>query len=100
MNRQLTNTAQKALRIMKFGGTSVGDAPSIQKVVEIIRGTSLESELVVVVSAMGGVTNQLIEAATQAQAANHESVEMIFEQLRSRHYAVVSALIHSVPVRS
>jgi aspartokinase/homoserine dehydrogenase 1 len=100
MNRQLTNTAQKALRIMKFGGTSVGDAPSIQKVVEIIRGTSLESELVVVVSAMSGVTNQLIEAATQAQAANHESVEMIFEQLRSRHYAVVSALIHSVPVRS
>jgi aspartokinase/homoserine dehydrogenase 1 len=100
MNRQLSNTVKKPLRIMKFGGTSVGDGSSIQKVVEIIRGASRESDLVVVVSAMSGVTNQLIEAATQAEAGNRESVEMIFEQLRSRHHAVVSALIHSVPVRS
>jgi aspartate kinase len=85
---------------MKFGGTSVGDAPRIRKVVEIIRDAARESDLVVVVSAMSGVTNKLIEAATQSEAGNRDSVEMIFEELRDRHRAVVSALIHSVPVRS
>ncbi|HXY06702.1 MAG TPA: aspartate kinase [Terriglobales bacterium] len=98
MNSELSK--KKPLRIMKFGGTSVGRASAIQKVVGIIRGASRDGDLVVVVSAMSEVTNQLIEAATQAQAGNRESVEMIFERLRGRHYAVVSALIHSVPVRS
>ena len=78
MNSQLSNTGKKPLRIMKFGGTSVGDGASIQKVVDIIRGASHDCDLVVVVSAMSGVTNQLIEAATQAQAGNRESVEVIF----------------------
>jgi hypothetical protein len=55
----------KPLRIMKFGGTSVGDASCIQKVVEIIRAASHDGNLVVVVSAMAGVTNRLIGAATQ-----------------------------------
>ena len=85
---------------MKFGGTSVGDASAIQKVVDIIREASRDRDLVVVVSAMSGVTNQLIEAATQAQAGHRQAVETIFEQLRKRHDAVVSALIHSVPART
>ena len=91
---------KKLLRIMKFGGTSVGDASSIRKVVEIIRGAAPESDLVVVVSAMSGATNQLIEAATQAEAGNRDSVEAIFAKLRGRHHAAISALIHSVPMRS
>ena len=99
MSNRLSNAVKKPLRLMKFGGTSVGDASAIQKVVDIIRGASRDGDLVVVVSAMSGVTNQLIEAATQAQAGNRQSVEMILEQLRQRHDAVVSALIHSVPAR-
>jgi len=85
---------------MKFGGTSVGDASSVQKVVEIIRAALRESDLVVVVSAMSGVTNKLIDAATQSEAGNRDSVEIIFEELRSRHHAMVNVLIHSVQVRS
>jgi bifunctional aspartokinase / homoserine dehydrogenase 1 len=100
MNRQPSRIVKKPLRIMKFGGTSVGGASRIQKVVEIIRDASRASDLVVVVSAMSGVTNKLVEAATQSEAGNRDSVEMIFEELRNRHHAVVSALIHSVPVRS
>ena len=49
---------------------------------------------------MSGVTNQLIEAATQAQVGHRQAVETIFEQLRKRHDSVVSALIHSVPART
>ncbi|MGC2478231.1 MAG: hypothetical protein WA423_00315, partial [Candidatus Sulfotelmatobacter sp.] len=62
MNRQFSHPMKKPLRIMKFGGTSVGDASSIKKVVDIIRDASRESDLVMVVSAMSGVTNQLIDA--------------------------------------
>ncbi|MGA9306204.1 MAG: aspartate kinase [Candidatus Sulfotelmatobacter sp.] len=100
MSNRLSNSVKKPLRIMKFGGTSVGDASAIQKVVDIIRGASRDGGLVVVVSAMSGVTNHLIEAAAQAQAGNRQSVETILEQLRKRHDTVVSALIHSIPART
>jgi len=80
---------------MKFGGTSVGDASCIRKVTDIIRAASAESDIVVVVSAMSGVTNKLIEAAVQSEAGNCEAVETIFTQLRQRHDVAVDALIHS-----
>jgi aspartokinase/homoserine dehydrogenase 1 len=91
---------KKPLRIMKFGGTSVGDPSAIQKVVDIIRGAAREGDLVVVVSAMSGVTNQLIEAGVQSALGDRPSVETIFHALRKRHEAVVSALIHSAAERS
>src|SRR5258707_11179017 len=65
-------TARRRLCVMKFGGTSVGDAACIGKVVEIVRAASEESDLVVVVSAMAGVTNRLLEAATQAEAGKSQ----------------------------
>jgi aspartate kinase len=80
---------------MKFGGTSVGDASCIRKVADIIRAASADSGLVVVVSAMSGVTNNLIEAAVQSETGNREAVETIFTQLRRRHETVVDALIQS-----
>ena len=92
MDTQPLDTVKKPLRIMKFGGTSVGDATRIRKVVEIIREAARESEVVVVVSAMSGVTNRLIEAATQAKAGNRDAVDTIFEELRDRHNAAVNYL--------
>ena len=71
------------LRIMKFGGTSVGDEFCIARVVKIVQAASREGSLVVVVSAMGGVTNKLIEAALQAEAGNLESVRATFQELRN-----------------
>ncbi len=100
MNWKLSKTVKRPLHIMKFGGTSVGDAPSIQKAVEIIRAASRESEVVVVVSAMSGVTNKLIDAATQSEAGNCDSAEQIFGDLRSRQHTAINALIHAVPLRS
>jgi aspartate kinase len=85
---------------MKFGGTSVGNASSIQKVVEIIRGASRASDLAVVVSAMSGVTNQLIDAAVQSERGDRMSVATIFHELRKRHAEVVNALIQSATLRS
>jgi aspartokinase/homoserine dehydrogenase 1 len=78
---------------MKFGGTSVGDASCIQKVVEIIRAASSKGDIVVVVSAMAGVTNKLIDAAIQSEAGNREAATAIFEELRRQHKLVTTTLL-------
>ncbi|HWO36289.1 MAG TPA: hypothetical protein VNO32_46460, partial [Candidatus Acidoferrum sp.] len=88
-------TRKRQLRVMKFGGTSVGDASCIRHVAEIVRNAAHDSDLVVVVSAMGGVTNNLIEAATQSEAGNRSSVEAIFTALRNRHDMAVNSLVHA-----
>jgi bifunctional aspartokinase / homoserine dehydrogenase 1 len=89
----------RPLQVMKFGGTSVADAACIGKVVEIVRTATRESRVAVVVSAMSGVTNRLIEAAHQSRAGNERSVAEIFAELGERHDEVVAALIHSAAER-
>ena len=80
---------------MKFGGTSVGDATCMAKVVEIIREHARGNDVVVVVSAMAGVTNDLIEAAKQAKLGNYSAVTTIIADLRRRHEDVVNSLNYS-----
>ena len=69
---------KKPLRVMKFGGTSVGDASCIARVAQIVRDAARESSVVVVVSAMRGVTNHLIEAAGRAEASDRHHVARRF----------------------
>jgi bifunctional aspartokinase / homoserine dehydrogenase 1 len=83
------------LRIMKFGGSSVADAASISTVIEIIASAARSSHLVVVVSAMSGVTNQLIEAAKLSEAGHQSSAAEILERLRAQHQNVTHSLIRS-----
>jgi aspartate kinase len=97
---RLRGTGKKPLRVMKFGGTSVGDASAIQRVLEIVRTASQESDVVVVVSAMAGVTNQLVAAASQAEAGDGKAVAAILAELRRKHGAAASALVHSAEERS
>src|SRR6202040_722775 len=56
------------LQVMKFGGTSVGDAACITRTAQIVVKAAKQCGCVTVVSAMSGVTNRLIEAAKKAQA--------------------------------
>ena len=93
-------SARKPLRVMKFGGTSVGDASCIAKVAEITRAASRDNDIVVIVSAMAGVTNKLIEAATHSETGQRKPVATIFEELRKRHEAVVDTLISSAAERT
>lgn len=85
---------------MKFGGTSVGDASCIARVAQIVRDASRENPVVVVVSAMSGVTNRLVEAATRSQAGEHEQVAAIFQALRKQHEAALGALVRSEEKRA
>jgi aspartokinase/homoserine dehydrogenase 1 len=93
--RRTERSAKRPLRIMKFGGTSLGSASCIANAAEIVCKASHESQIVVVVSAMSGVTNKLIDAARHAEAGNRERVECILEEIRQQHHAAAEALIHS-----
>jgi aspartate kinase len=84
---------------MKFGGTSVNDASCIAKVADIINAAASDSDVVVVVSAMRGVTDLLIEAATQSEAGNQHRATAIFQEVRQRHESAANALIQSTDKR-
>src|SRR5580658_1034938 len=97
---EVRHHAKRPLRVMKFGGTSVGDASCIEKVIEIIRNASREGDLVVVVSAMSGVTNKLVEVAKRSESGEHTPVGAILDELRQRHEAAASTLIQSAAERN
>jgi len=73
--------------LMKFGGTSVGDGDRIRQVVDILEPYHEEGhELGVVVSAMSGVTNQIIDMANEVVTCREKpGIEPFITQLRDRH---------------
>jgi bifunctional aspartokinase / homoserine dehydrogenase 1 len=77
---------------MKFGGTSVGDIPRLQEVVAIVR-SYLDRQPVLVASAMGGVTDVLLNTAQLAVQREADQVEKKIDALRERHRQVVVALV-------
>jgi len=85
--------------ILKFGGTSVGNACCIEKVVEIIHETSRAAQVVVVVSAMSGVTDKLVKTASQAARGEAGQVAEVFGELREQHHATLEQLISDLSQR-
>jgi aspartate kinase len=86
---------KEKLQVMKFGGTSVGDASCIRRAAEIIERAARGGRVVAVVSAMGGVTNRLIEAAQASASGNRPTAMQIAETLRKQHHDVVEDLIRN-----
>ena len=64
----------KPVCVMKFGGTSVGDADCIRRAASIVKSAAANSPVVVVVSAMSGVTNRLIDAASRAKSGQSDMI--------------------------
>jgi aspartate kinase len=78
--------------VMKFGGTSVEDAPSIERVTEIIR-ERLNLKPVVVVSAMGKTTSKLLQAAEASAAGDSRTTLGIVADLKTRHTSEARRLV-------
>lgn len=78
--------------VCKFGGTSVADAAAISRVVEIITNKQSEQP-VVIVSALGGATNLLLDIANKAAGGELLSALQLIEQLRDRHQREAQALL-------
>src|ERR1700738_3878490 len=85
--------AKETIRVMKFGGTSVGDAACIRRAAEIVAAASSDAAVVAVVSAMGGVTNRLIEAAQSSATGNRSPAVEIAETLAKQHRAAIEDLV-------
>jgi len=77
---------------MKFGGTSVKDAGRIRGMIDIVGSEDLSQGLVVVCSAMKGVTDDLIRAAHDA-AAGLDAYTEVFDAIRLRHHKAVFDLL-------
>ncbi len=78
--------------VMKFGGTSVGSAPSIQRVRKIVSDALKSDKVMLVVSAMSGTTDQLIECGHKA-ATGDESYRNILLDIEKRHLDTVKEII-------
>jgi aspartate kinase len=78
--------------VCKFGGTSVGDAEAIARTASIIAGRR-ERSPIVVVSALGGATNKLLQIAEQASKGQLIGALSAVESLRDRHLAQTESLL-------
>ena len=87
--------------VMKFGGTSVGGAQAIVQAAELVRREVPRWEqLTVVVSAMRGVTDALIEGATTAARGDGQTYRGIVADLRVIHTSAVAELLDDPPART
>ncbi len=78
--------------VMKFGGTSVQDAAAIDRAAAIVRAR-IPEQPVVVVSALGGITDQLLAMASAAGSGNREKALELSRAARARHYNTASDLL-------
>ena len=81
------------MKVLKFGGTSVANAESLKLVVDIIKKTTNQKQFVVV-SAIGGVTNLLIEMANSASQGKTNFKKHI-KNIEKRHLDIINS---SIPV--
>ena len=81
---------------MKFGGTSVGSTESILSLKRIVEAE--KGQVVVVVSALGGITDQLLRTARMAVAGD-TAYQSEFAQMKQRHYKMASEVIKDVQSR-
>lgn len=86
--------------VMKFGGTSVGSAERIAQVTEIVRArVTRGNHIVVVLSAMSGVTNTLLGALRDAANGNMGKLLQTRDELLKKHLDVVNALCKNQAAR-
>ena len=89
----------RPIQVMKFGGTSVGDAARIRSAAAIAAEASKERAVVVVVSAMSGVTNTLIAAAGKAATGDEAAAEALTRALQEKHHEAIGKLISDIENR-
>ena len=79
---------------MKFGGTSVGTPEAVRRAAQIVCDTRKDwSQIVVVTSALSGVTNLLIDSATRAARGDMSAFHRAVSELTGRHQAIIEQLI-------
>ncbi len=79
------------MKVLKFGGSSVENAAAIKQVVSIIKENDTENQIIVV-SALGGITDLILEVAQLAQQKNKNYLNLV-NQIKQKHLKIVNDLI-------
>jgi len=80
------------MQVLKFGGTSVANGDNINKVVGLVREALTKDRTILVVSALGGITDMLIQAGLSAAAGDESYKEKLFG-IEQRHLETVKHLL-------
>ena len=80
------------MKVLKFGGTSVGSVQSISCLKKIVENEAGQQPVIVVVSALGGITDQLLATAKMAQQGD-ESYMAQLQVMRQRHHSMADTLV-------
>ena len=78
--------------VIKFGGTSVGDAARVANAIDIV-AERRHLQPIIVVSALAGITNELVAASEAARDQKPEAVKTIMDRIRQRHEDVAMQLV-------
>ena len=78
------------MKVLKFGGTSVGSSENINKVIQIVGHASENQSVVVVVSAVGGITDKLMNASSKAISKDLD-YKSDFNKLKKQHIDIIEA---------
>ncbi len=83
------------MKVLKFGGTSVGSTHALNNVLNIIKlNLTAQEKIIVVCSALSGITNKLLEAGKIAATGDLQYIDLI-NQIEDRHIAVANSIINS-----
>lgn len=80
------------MKVLKFGGTSVGSVESIHSLKRIVEKEARHQPVIVVVSALGGITDKLI-STSQLAVEGDENWKKEYEQMVERHHKIVDTII-------
>ena len=87
------------MKVMKFGGTSVGSVNSILNLKNIVEEAAAQERVIVVVSALGGVTDKLIKTAHMAVNGDN-GFNKEFQEIVTRHHDLINAIISNEEQRT
>ena len=80
------------MKVLKFGGSSVATSENINKAISIVKDSAYNTQVIVVVSALGGITDVLLEAGNLA-CTGDENYKNQFKLIEERHLKVIRELI-------
>ena len=86
---------------MKFGGTSVGTGENIRNVANIVKNNSKKGhKILVVVSALAGITNQLIHEAEEVKEGKEERIQEFIREVTEKHLQVIDKAIENKKLKN
>ena len=86
----------KNIKVLKFGGTSMGTSKSISQCASIVKSATKHDKIIIVVSALSGVTNELIELIELAKKQKSRLIANRLDKLENKHRTILKYFIQDI----